>query len=136
MRTTALPLALLSMALVACNPSSNTPATAAPEAAPVPATAEAAAPATSEPVAAPAAPQQTLHFVGPADLTISLTTEDNFATATMQDNSDRSLPMRSTAAADGMRMEGPNGEFIHIKGDGGVVQFVENRPIDIQAFRK
>ena len=70
------------------------------------------------------------------DLDVVLTTTDNFQTATLSDNSDRSIAMRSVPAANGIRMEGPNGEIIHFKGGEGFVQFVTDRPIEIKEFRR
>lgn len=83
-----------------------------------------------------AAPNQVLHFVGPMDLTIQLQSSDNFATAVMSDNADRSFHMKAAPAASGMRMTDGKNATIHIKGDEGTVEFVKDTPISIKEFKK
>lgn len=138
----AIPLAAL--ALAACKPAATTPDSAPiPSPAPAPMTPDApSAPVvppqtkTTEPVAAPQdGAKQTLHFVGPMDLTISLSTEDNFATAVMTDNSDRRVQMYSVPSASGVRLEDGEGITIHFKNGEGYVEFSPGNTTDIQEFR-
>lgn len=82
-----------------------------------------------------AASAKVLHFVGPMDLTLSLQSSDNFATAVMTDNADRSFQMRGVPAASGLRMSDGKGVIIHFKNGDGVVELVPGTPIPIQQVR-
>lgn len=77
-----------------------------------------------------------VHFVGPMDLTLQLKSQDNFETAVMTDNADRSFQMKAVPAASGVRMTDGKGVSIHFKNGEGVVEFVKGRPIDIKEFKK
>lgn len=139
-----LPLAtasLVALALTACKPSTttadSTPMLSAPPAPIIPH-------APSAPVVPPDPPQpeppadgvqQTLRFVGPMDLAISLSTDDNFATAVMTDNSDRTLEMYSVPSASGVKLEDGEGATIHFKNGEGYVEFSPGNSIDIKEFR-
>lgn len=79
---------------------------------------------------------QVLHFVGPMDLTIMLKSNDNFETAVMSDNSDRSFQMHSVPAASGVRMSNGQGVTIHFKNGDGTVELVQGKPISIQEFKQ
>lgn len=125
MRWLILSTPLLALIVTACGPSGT-----AEHAVPTATEQAANAPTQSAPPA-----RQTLHFVGPYDLTLVLATEDNFETATLTDNSDTTLLMHSVPAASGIRLEGPEGRVIHFKGDTGYVQYGSAEPIDIAIFR-
>lgn len=75
---------------------------------------------------------QVLHFAGPQNLRLSLTTQDTFETAVMTDNTGRIFKMRITRAASGIRMSDGKGVTIHFKRGEGMVEFVEGQPIAIQ----
>lgn len=75
---------------------------------------------------------QVLHFAGPKNLRLTLTTQDTFETAVMTDNTGRSFQMRITRAASGVRMSDDEGVTIHFKRGEGMVEFVEGQPIAIQ----
>lgn len=77
-----------------------------------------------------------LHFVGPMDLTLTLKSRDNFETAVMTDNADRSFQMRSAPAASGVRMIDGQGASIQFKNGDGVVELVKGKPISIQEVKK
>ena len=79
---------------------------------------------------------QVIHFTGPMDLTIELKSSDNFETAMMTDNSDRTFMLKSAPAASGMFMTDGKGVSIHIKGSEGIVEFVKDKPIQITEFKK
>lgn len=79
--------------------------------------------------------QQVLHFTGPNDLTIELKSNDNFSTATMTDNSDRSFELKSAVAASGLKLANDDGVSIHFKQGDGVVEFVKGTPISITEFK-
>ena len=111
-------LPLVALALVGCN------ATQAPQKS-----------TTKEKISA-ALHTKVINFVGPMDLTIKLKTQDNFQTAVMTDNSDRSFQMKAVPAASGVRMTDGKGASIHFKNGEGVVELVKGKPIDIQEFKK
>lgn len=78
---------------------------------------------------------QTLHFVGPIDLTITLTSQDNFKTAVLTDNADRVFQMYSAPTASGMRMIDGVNTSIQFKEGQGVVEFVKGKPVSIQEVK-
>jgi hypothetical protein len=73
-----------------------------------------------------------LHFAGPKNLWLTLTTQDTFQTAVMTDNTGRTFQMRIARAASGVRMSDGQGVTIHFKRGEGMVEFVEGQPIAIQ----
>ena len=75
---------------------------------------------------------QVLHFAGPKNLWLTLTTQDTFQTAVMTDNTGRTFQMRIARAASGVRMSDGQGVTIHFKRGEGMVEFVEGQPIAIQ----
>ena len=75
---------------------------------------------------------QVLHFAGPKNLWLTLTTQDTFQTAVMTDNTGRTFQMRIARAASGVRMSDGQGVTIHFKRGEGLVEFVEGQPIAIQ----
>lgn len=89
----------------------------------------------SEPSKPAVAQEQILHFTGPYDLTLTLKTKDNFATATMTDNSDRSFELKEAVSASGMKLANQDGVSIHIKNGEGVVELVPGKPINIKEFK-
>ena len=121
MKQFGLALSLVALALAGCNSAPGTSSTAAP--------------ADTVRIQA-AAPSQTLHFVGPMDLTIQLQTRDNFDTAVMSDNADRSFQMKAVPAASGIRMTDGKNTSIHFKNDEGVVEFVPGKPISVKEFKQ
>lgn len=84
--------------------------------------------------------QQTLHFVGPYDLSLTLTTSDNFETAILTDNSDTQHQLKRTISANGIRLESNSGVVIHFKntpnGNQGYVMLVKDKPIEISEFKQ
>ena len=114
-----LALAIVAIALTACTAIPSSPS-AADQATPV----------------AAAAHTQTLHFVGPMGLTVTLSSQDHFDTAVMTDNADRTFQMRAVPAASGVRMSNGRGVTIHFKNGDGTVEFVPGKPISIQEFKK
>ena len=121
MKQFGLALSLAALALAGCNSAPGTPSTAAP--------------ADTVRIQA-AAPSQTLHFVGPMDLTIQLQTRDNFATAVMTDNADRRFQLKAVPAASGIRMTDGKNASIHFKNGEGVVEFVPGKPIEVKEFKR
>lgn len=113
-----LAIPLIALALAGCN------ATQAPK------------PSSTKDKVVAALHTKVVHFVGPMDLTIKLKTTDNFETAVMTDNSDRTFQMKSVPAASGIRMTDGKGASIHFKKGEGVVELVKGRPIDIKEFKK
>ena len=75
---------------------------------------------------------QVLHFAGPKNLWLTLTTQDTFQTAVTTDNTGRTFQMRIARAASGVRMSDGQGVTIHFKRGEGMVEFVEGQPIAIQ----
>lgn len=136
--------AWVAMALSACNPTTDTATVPVPSRTPSPITPDAPSAPVVPPEPLPPAPtgshvegpQQTLYFVGPKDLTIRLSTEDNFATAVMMDNSDRALEMHSVPSASGMRLEDGEGAVIQFKNGEGYVEFSPGQRITIETFRQ
>lgn len=131
------------MALVACNPSNNASMERVPSRTPEPAIPYAPSapvvapdPEPPEPTTPPVAgAQQVLLFTGPMDLTIRLSTEDNFATASMTDNSDHTVQMRRVPSSSGVRLEDGEGVMIEFNNGEGTVELVPGKPIEIQEFR-
>lgn len=84
--------------------------------------------------------QQILHFVGPYDLTLTLTTQDNFETATLTDNSDQQHLLKREMSANGIRLSNDAGVTIHFKntadGNQGYVELVKDKSIEISEFKK
>lgn len=59
--------------------------------------------------------KQTLNFVGDYDFTVKLTTENNWQTAILTDNSDRTFELKIEPAADGVYLSNKDGVSIHMK---------------------
>lgn len=133
----------VAMALAACNPSNNAGTERVPSRTPGPPVPH----APSAPVVPPDPPpperttplaeggEQILLFTGPMDLTVRLSTEDNFATAVMTDNSDHSLQLRRVRSNRGIRLEDGEGAVIQFQNGEGTVEFVPGKPIEIKEFR-
>lgn len=83
--------------------------------------------------------EQTINFIGPYDLTLSLTTLDNFETATLTDNSDKTYSLQRSISASGIRLTNDAGIIIHFKGTSngneGYVELVKDKPIEIKEFK-
>lgn len=77
-----------------------------------------------------------LQFVGPMDLTITLQSRDNFESAVLTDNSDRSFQMRREPAASGVRMGNDQGVSIHFQNGQGTVELLQGKPLAIQEVKK
>ena len=130
-------------ALAACNPTTDKTAERVPSRTPEPAIPYAPSapvvppdPEPPEPTTPPlAGAQQVLLFTGPMDLTIRLSTEDNFATASMTDNSDHTVQMRRVRSNRGVRLEDGEGVVIEFNNGEGTVELVPGKPIEIQEFR-
>ena len=130
------------MALVACNPSQEEHTGALPAHMPTPETPL----APSAPVVPPDAepelkaqqrhgPPQIMLFTGPMDLTIRLSTEDNFATAMMTINSEHALVMHRVRSGSGIRLENAEGVSIEFKNGVGTAKFSPDNVIDIEEYR-
>ena len=82
---------------------------------------------------------QTIHFVGPNDLDLTLKTSDNFETATLTDNSDAQYELKSVISGSGIRLANDAGVQIHFKetagANEGFVELVKDKPIDIKEFK-
>lgn len=124
---------MASLILMGCNQSKNdTPTeinTAQPQA------------QTSNTASTDALQKQEIHFTGPYDLTITLQTNDNFETATMTDNSDKTYQLKRTISANGIRLENTDdGVMIHFKatdhGNEGFVELVKDKSIEIKEFKQ
>lgn len=83
--------------------------------------------------------EQELHFTGPNDLTLTLKTTDNFETAQLQDNSDKTYQLKRAVSGSGVRLANEDGVSIHFKNfDGlneGTVELVKGKPIEIKEHR-
>lgn len=130
------------MALVACNPSKDNVTGSLPAHMPTPATPH----APSAPVVPPdpepdlteqpaQGATQILLFTGPMDLTIRLSTDDNFATAVMTDNSEYDVHLRRVRSGSGIRLENGEGVAIEFKNGVGTVEFSPDDVIDIVQYR-
>ena len=130
------------MALVACNPSKDNVTGSLPANVPTPVTPQAPSapvvPPDPEPglTAQPAkGAQQILLFTGPMDLTIRLSTDDNFATAVMTDNSELALQMHRVRSGSGIRLENGEGVAIEFKNGVGTMEFSPDDVIDIEQYQ-
>lgn len=130
------------MALLACNPSKDDDMRPAPSRMPSPVTPQAPSapvvPSDPEPdVPEPAAQgaPQILLFTGPMDLTIRLSTDDNFATAVMTIDSEHALLMHRVRSSGGTRMENGEGVAIEFKNGVGTVEFSPDDVMDIAQYR-
>lgn len=97
-------------------------------------------PTQEVPQSTPDTAQQTINFVGPYDLTLELTTTDNFETATLKDNSDATYQLKRVISANGIKLANDTGVQIHFKatanGNEGFVELVKNKPIEIKEFKQ
>lgn len=136
-------ICMLTMALGACKPSTNT--ASAPVPLPIPSpdipqapSAPVVSPDPKEPESAGpggAGAHQIRIFTGPMDLSIRLSTEDNFATAVMTDNSDRTLQMHRVPSSRGVRLEDGEGAAIYFRNGEGTVEFSPGNAIDLEEYR-
>lgn len=82
---------------------------------------------------------QTINFTGPLDLTIILTTTDNFETAQLADNSDKTYALKQVVSGSGIKLANDDGVSIHFKNvngvQEGVVELVKGNPIEIKEFK-
>ena len=139
-----LPLAvagLMAMALVACNPFSDEGKVRVPSSKPLPPVPHAPSapvvppdPPEPEPRTSPQGMPQALIFIGPQDLTIRLSTQDNFATAVMIDNLGRRLEMRRVRSSQGVRLENEEGVAIQFENGVGAVQYASGDQVDIVQY--
>lgn len=130
------------MALLACNPSQDGDTNPVPSRIPSPVTPQAPSapvvPSDPEPDVPEQAAQggpQVLLFTGPMDLTIRLSTDDNFATAVMTIDSEHALFMRRVRSGSGIRMENGEGVAIVFKNGVGIVEFSPEDVMDIAQYR-
>lgn len=131
------------IALVACKPSKVDVTDALPAHMPTPVIPHApSAPVVPpdpepDPMAQPMpeSAEQILMFTGPMDLTIRLSTTDNFATALMTINSEHALSMHRVRASSGTRLENGEGVSIEFKNGVGTAQFSPDNVIDIEEYR-
>nr|WP_174505589.1 hypothetical protein [Acinetobacter sp. Marseille-Q1620] len=78
---------------------------------------------------------QVVNFTGPNDLTIELKTSDNFETAEMTDNSDKTYHLKRVVSGSGVRLANDEGVSIHFKGSEGSVELVPGKPIEIKELK-
>lgn len=77
--------------------------------------------------------KQTLNFVGDYDFTVKLTTENNWQTAILTDNSDRTFELKIEPAADGVYLSNEDGVSIHMKnGEASLILGTGRTPIDLK----
>lgn len=130
------------MALVACHPAKDNVTGPVPARVPSPVTPQAPSapvvPSDPEPdlseQTAQRAPQIVL-FTGPMDMTIRLSTDDNFATAVMIVDSEHALQMHRVRSGSGIRLENGEGVAIEFKNGVGTVEFSPDDVIDIEQYR-
>ena len=89
----------------------------------------------SKPADMTTAATQVVNFTGPMDLTLTLKSTDNFETAMLTDNADRTFMLKRAPAASGVYMTDGKGVSIHFKAGEGIVEFVKNKPISIKEFK-
>lgn len=130
------------MALVACQPSKDNVTGSLPAHVPTPATPLAPSapvvppdPEADLPEQAMQSSSQILLFTGPMDLTIRLSTDDNFATAIMTIDSEHALLMHRVRSSGGTRMENGGGIAIEFKNGVGTVEFAPDDVRDIAQYR-
>ena len=130
------------MALVACKPSRDNVTDALPPDRVTPSTPLAPSAPIVAPDPEPESTEQTAQgaqkivlFTGPMDLTIRLSTDNNFATAMMTINSEHALPMRRVRSSSGTRLENGEGVSIEFKNGVGTVEFSPNNVVDIEEYR-
>ncbi|MCO8046234.1 hypothetical protein NI467_12950 [Acinetobacter bohemicus] len=70
------------------------------------------------------------------DLILKFKSSDNFETALLTDNSNRTVMLKRASAANGVLMPDDEGVSIHFKSGEGLVGFVKDRPIPIQEFKE
>ncbi|SPL72605.1 hypothetical protein [Acinetobacter stercoris] len=78
---------------------------------------------------------QVVNFTGPNDLTIELKTSDNFETAEMTDNSDKTYHLKRAVSGSGVRLANDEGVSIHFKGSEGSVELVPGKSIEIKELK-
>lgn len=130
------------MALVTCKPSKENVSGSLPANVPTPAIPQAPSAPVVPPDAEPDAlgqtlqgPPQILLFTGPMDLTIRLSTDDNFATAVMTVDSEHALQMHRVRSGSGIRLENGEGVSIEFKNGIGTVEFSPDDVMDIEQYR-
>ena len=83
---------------------------------------------------------KTINFTGPQDLTLQLKTTDNFETAQLSDNSDKTHELKRVISGSGIKLANEEGVSIHFKDFNGVmegtVELVKDKPIEIKEFKK
>lgn len=65
----------------------------------------------------------------------TLTTKDNFVTATLVDNDGKSYDLKEAPAGSGMRLEGENGVSVHTKGDEGVIELAADKSFTVKEVK-
>lgn len=82
---------------------------------------------------------KTINFTGPQDLTIALKTTDNFETAQLTDNSDKTHELKRVVSGSGIKLANDDGVSIHFKDFNGVmegtVELVKDKGIEIKEFK-
>ena len=133
--------ALLGFALVGCADKKEATTPTSAEQATSPATStNPAANETATTIDQTAQAEQEIHFTGPNDLTIALKTTDNFETAQLSDNSDKTHELKRVISGSGIKLANDHGVSIHFKGTDtgmqGTVELVKDKPIEIKEFKK
>lgn len=82
---------------------------------------------------------KTINFTGPQDLTLELKTTDNFETAQLTDNSDKTHELKRVVSGSGIKLANDDGVSIHFKDFNGVmegtVELVRDKGIEIKEFK-
>lgn len=75
--------------------------------------------------------EKTVKYITEDNLTFKLKTNDNFTTATLEDNHGNSYSLKNAAGASGMRLEGENGVSVHTKGKEGMIE-IANKVFNVK----
>lgn len=79
-------------------------------------------------------PEQTINFVGDFDMTIELTTKDNWETAELMDNSGQVYKLKRSPSADGVLLKNDDGVSIHMKNREATLILNKGNEIQIKEF--
>ena len=74
---------------------------------------------------------KTFYFVDEQGKKLSLSSNDDFNTAVLKDDSGKSYNLKRERAADGIYMENKDGVSIHFKKGEGIVEFIKYKSIPI-----
>lgn len=77
------------------------------------------------------ATEKTVKYITEDNLTFKLKTNDNFTTATLEDNHGNSYALKNAPAGSGMLLEGENGVSVHTKGKEGMIE-IANKVFNVK----